>query len=73
MVTDDELPCSLNKLLNSLPRAVLIEVMYEALDLMQQWNGRSRFWCVFTALEAKEVKEGTFRVPTRKSVMEQFP
>ena len=41
----------LYELLLKLPRKNLINLMWEALDEMQSYNGRSRFDCIMLAIE----------------------
>ncbi len=55
-----------------LPKENLIHTMWEALDLMQQYNGRSRVFCIATALGAKEnpEKEGNWKIPKLKEAKE---
>lgn len=31
-------------------KGTIISIMYDALDLMQQYNGRSAFYCIATAM-----------------------
>jgi hypothetical protein len=47
----------LYKLLEKLPRQKLIHLMWESLDYMQQWNGRSRQECILLALGATPVEK----------------
>jgi hypothetical protein len=47
-----------------LPRANLVNLMMEALDYMQQFNGRGRTTCIMMALNAKEVDEKKWQIPT---------
>ena len=54
----------LYELLMKLPRANLINLLYHALDEMQQYNGRSKLHCIMTALGAKEIEEGRWERPS---------
>lgn len=58
---------NLEDVLLSKTKAKLIEVLYEALDLMNQYNGRSHMYCIAVALgyEAVENEDGstTFKKP----------
>lgn len=56
--------------LMKLPRANLINLLDESLDLMQQYNGRSRMTCIMMALNAKEIEEGKWERPTLKAAKE---
>jgi hypothetical protein len=53
----------LYEILTKLPRRNLIHLMWQALDEMQTWNGRSRQECIMLAIvpasESKENKDGT--------------
>lgn len=53
-----------------LPRANVVNLMWDALDYMQQWNGRSRGTCIAMAMGGKEVKEGCWELPTHKTLRE---
>jgi len=35
----------------SMSKDLKIEVLYEAIDIMQQYNGRSRFLCIAMAMD----------------------
>lgn len=61
-----------------LPRANLVHTMIEALDLMQQHNGRTRSFCILTAIGAKHKTHagGNWILPTitdAKKNTEQCP
>ena len=43
----------LYQVLEKLPRRNLIHLMWEALDYMAQWNGRSRQECILMAMGAE--------------------
>ena len=47
---------------NRLPSHQKIEVLYEALDFMQRYNGRSRWTCIALAMgyENPEGESGTY-------------
>jgi|GEM_PF-6773429 len=53
----------LYEMLEKLPRNNLIHLMWQALDEMQAWNGRSRQECIMiamgSAVESKEKDDGT--------------
>jgi len=63
---------ALYELLMKLPRKNLIGCMAQAIDEMEQWNGRSRTHCICTALGCKEnMKEdgsSTWTVPSLKDI-----
>ena len=40
----------INKVYQALTKDKKIEILYEALDYMQQYNGRSKFLCVAMAM-----------------------
>ena len=48
-----------------LPNHQKIEVLYEALDFMQQYNGRTRFMCVALAM-GYENPEGEYDTYVKK-------
>ena len=53
----------LYEILEKLPRKNLINLMWEALDYMQGFNGRSRTDCITMAMgaEVEETKEGRIK------------
>ena len=57
-----------------LPKQNLINLMWEALDHMQAYNGRSRTTCICMAMDCEEVEKdnGTvaFKPPSLKQVKE---
>jgi len=59
---------SLDEILEFKSKEELRDIMYEALDLMQQYNGRSRIWCIVVALggTASDNDDGsfTYSIPT---------
>ncbi len=59
-------------LLLKLPRETMIHLIWEALSLMQQYNGRSITYCIVMAMGAKEdpKKEGTYSIPSIKEIKE---
>ena len=54
---------TLDEFLLSQTKEELIEIYTEAMDLMQQWNGRSYTYCVIIAAggEAEEQDDGTYK------------
>lgn len=50
MITENECPDDLYNKLETLSKEELINIMYEALDLMNQYNGRTSKYCVTQAL-----------------------
>lgn len=63
---------TLTELLIRLPRPILLEVMVDALDLMQQHNGRSHAFCVLTAIGAVETEEDRWRVPKLSQIKKRY-
>lgn len=61
-------------LLTKLPKQNIIHVMWEALDHMQAYNGRSRQACICMAIDCEEVpkENGTvaFKPPSIKKIKE---
>ena len=47
----------LDYLLKNLPRENLINLMFDSLALMQQYNGRSRYYCVVECIGGKIVEQ----------------
>lgn len=61
----------LYEILEKLPKQNVIHIMWEALDEMQSFNGRSRQHCILTAIGAKEgTKEGKWSVPKIDKIKE---
>ncbi len=50
-------------LLLKLPKKNLINLMWDALDEMQAYNGRSRQYCILSVIGAEEVNDGKWRIP----------
>lgn len=69
MFTTEDISDTLYRRLMLLPRANLIELMMEALDYMEAYNGRTRQQCLMLALEAKEI-EGGWKLPSLKDMKE---
>lgn len=62
----------LYELLLKLPRRNLVHIMWEALDLMQQYNGRSKMYCIAMAIGAKEdsKQDGKYSIPSAQKIKE---
>lgn len=43
----------------------IIDIFTESLDLMEQYNGRSKMYCICRAAGFKETAEGTFEIPSK--------
>jgi len=56
--------------LASLPRANLINLMFMALDEMQHCNSWSRERAIMHAIEAEEVRDGAWKLPSLTKVKE---
>jgi hypothetical protein len=54
----------LEDFLRRLPRANITNIMHEALDYMQQYNGRNISECVLYALGGTEDEQGNYIFPT---------
>lgn len=61
---------SLDNVLARKTKEELIDIMYDALDLMQQYNGRSRFHCIAVACGYEAVEsendDGTYTYKFKK-------
>ena len=55
-----------------LPRKNLIHIMDDALDIMQQYNGRSNFYCICRAMGWKERNDGYAFLPTPLSMVKKY-
>lgn len=53
----------IEKHISSLSNGEMYDLMWNALDFMQQWNGRSKFECICMALgyEVVEMDDGSKR------------
>ncbi len=62
----------LYELLLKLPRKTLIDILWESLDLMQSYNGRSKTYCITMSMGVKEdpKKEGRYSIPSLKKIKE---
>ena len=65
MITDDVVSEKLYSYLLALDKERLIEVMIEALDEMQSWNGRTISHCIHTAIGSKEIEENKWQFPKK--------
>jgi hypothetical protein len=70
MITEDELPKVLHDWLLCQSKEKIVEIMFEALDLMQQYNGRSRRYCVCTAADLTPLKDGGWVIPKMTPAIE---
>jgi len=57
--------------LMKLPKRNLINLMSYSLDLMQHYNGRTKTYCIATALGCKQVDEHIYSLPTLKEAKER--
>jgi len=55
---------NLYELLLKLPKRNLVNIMWEALDEMQAFNGRTRTFCIMSAIGAKNTEEGKYKIPS---------
>jgi len=53
-----------------LPRKNLVHLMSESLDLMQQYNGRTKTFCIAQSLGCKLTKNGWWSTVSLKSKRE---
>ena len=63
-------PFDLIEFLEKLPRENLIHLMFQALDLMQAYNGITLKRAVVEAMGSEEIEEGKCKIPTLKQVKE---
>ena len=56
MLTTENCPDTLHKKLMALTKHELIDIMYEALNLMNEYNGRSQMYCICLAMGGKPVE-----------------
>lgn len=64
-----------NSLLLRLPKEVLINVFYDALEEMQSYNGRSPHECIVTALGGvydSDQSPARFKLPTFEQTIKRF-
>lgn len=63
MMTDEDMPEALHNWLLCQTKEKLLEVMFEALELMQGYNGRSLRYCIATAAGFEEKANGGWKIP----------
>jgi hypothetical protein len=67
---------TLDKFLLSFNKSIIYNIMLEALDIMQAYNGRSITYCICEAIgaETAEHDDGTYswKLPSRSEVRRQF-
>lgn len=66
MITTDEVSEKLYAWLLNQPKEKLLDGLLEAIDVMQQYNGRSMTYCIATAFNFKEIEEGRWQYPIKK-------
>jgi len=54
------------EILLKLPKKNIINVLYEALEEMQQYNGRTVTHCIMTAMGVEEYEDGKWRGNLKK-------
>jgi len=52
-----DLPDNLYDYLLKLPKEEIIQIMADAIDLMQAYNGRTMTYCIMSSIEGAEVIE----------------
>lgn len=72
IVTLVSLDPRLHNFLLRLPKDILFEVMYEALEDMQGYNGQSPTEVIAKACGAEEITEGRFKLPKRNRVIKLY-
>lgn len=61
------------KLLEKFTKNELIDLMYSALDEMQSYNGRTKLFCIMTALGAKlDEEKNMYTLPTMEQMKENL-
>ena len=60
----------LNDLISKLPKQNIINLMWEALDIMESYNGRSKTNCILRAMNAMEFDEGKYKLPSVEKLRE---
>lgn len=58
----------LYELLKQLPREKLIVLLWESLDLMQSYNGRSRTSCILETMGAENTLDTKWNLPSLKQI-----
>jgi hypothetical protein len=72
MLTTDDISMPLQDRLMSLPKDVLLEVMLQAIDEMQAYNGRSHNECILLAIEAENIDDTKWRIPGRSKIIKIY-
>ena len=69
-----EISDQLYEYLLSFAKPIQLDIMLEAIDTMQAFNGRSITHCIMIAINAEEIgNEGRqWKLPTKASVIRQF-
>lgn len=57
--------------LMQLPPENMIALMMNALDEMQAQNGRSRTRCIMLAIDAPQVEEGKWKIPSVEEIKQR--
>ncbi len=53
-----------------LPKKNIVNLMWEALSYMEQYNGRTRQACILMALGATQLEDGRWRLPGHEKARE---
>jgi hypothetical protein len=64
----DNMDDKLYEILLKIPRKNLIHIMVEALDLMEQFNGRTKTYCICEAMGLEEKEDGGWKLRSIKKV-----
>ncbi len=59
-------------LIYSLPKDKAIRLMFAALNEMQSYNGQSQTSAICRAINAEEVEDGRYRLPSTKELKKLF-
>lgn len=63
---------SIDDYILSLPKSVVFNIMWEAVNCMQMYNGKSVHEAVYEAIDAVNNDDGTYTVPSKKALREVF-
>ena len=67
-----EISEQLNEYLMQFEPQLILEIAGYAMDMMQQWGGRSHTACWMIALNAREIEEGKWQYPDPQEVRKDY-
>lgn len=65
MLTDETMSDKFYEFVEEKSKSDIIEGMVEAIELMQQYNGRTVRYCLYTAFGLTEVEDGRWQYPKK--------